>query len=89
MNSAGTHVVNSVGVDVKQILTCFEMTFHYLVALWLCSILYLASGMGRRYLTFMGRNLEDGKNPMPVRIMNGAWYKYYEWCRCFSMVVVL
>ena len=38
----------------------------------LCFILYLASDMGLRYLTFMGRNLEIRKKPTSVRIMNSA-----------------
>jgi hypothetical protein len=63
---SGTNAVNSVSVDVKQILKWSEMIFHYSVALWLCFIHYLAFGMGLRNLTFVGRDLEDGKKLMSI-----------------------
>lgn len=37
-----------------------------------CFLLYLASYMGLRYLTFMGRGLESRKKLMSIRLMNNA-----------------
>jgi hypothetical protein len=78
MNDAGTNIVNSVGVDAKQILKWSEMT----CSLFGCIVVVLHSifsiCMGLRYLTFVGRNLENEKKPMPIQIINSAWYKYCE-----------
>ena len=66
---------DSRGEALNPLLTVLQTWEHYWAA-WLCSILCQASDMGLRYLTFMGRNLENKKRlTMLVQIMNKCWFE--------------